>query len=116
MNTTKNIIIGATVLALSFAHIGVAQASDTLKPLQGISFHVANKDAVAYFLSESGTCKLVLTMAGGADQPTRLEVAIPGDGSNSYELTEGKSLEFTCQNGAQAMKIDTLLTLAGLGG
>jgi hypothetical protein len=116
MNTTKNIIVAAALSVLSFAHFGVAQASETLKPLQGISFHAGNKDAVAYFLSESGTCKLVLMMAKGADQPTRFEAAIPGSGSTRYELAEGKSLEFTCQTDAQTMRIDALVTLAGLGG
>ena len=116
MNTTKNIIVAAALSVLSFAHFGVAQASETLKPMQGISFHVGNKDAVAYFLSESGTCKLVLTMAESADQPTRFEAAIPASGSTSYELAEGKSLEFTCQSDTQSMKIDAVVAFAGLGG
>ena len=116
MYTTKNIIVAAALSVLSFTHFGVAQASETLKPLQGISFHVGSKDAVAYFLSENGTCQLVLTMAEGADQPTRFEAPIPGSGSTTYELAEGKSLEFTCQSDTQTMKIDALLTLAGLGG
>jgi hypothetical protein len=41
---------------------GFAQA-ETVKPLQGVSFHAGSKDAVVYFLSENGTCKFVLTSA-----------------------------------------------------
>jgi hypothetical protein len=112
MNTTKNIILAATLSVLSVAHIGAAQAAETVKPLQGISFHAGSKDAVGYFLSESGTCKLALTMADGNAQPTRFEAAISGGGSTSYKLTEGKSLEFACQADAQAMTIDWVPTVA----
>jgi hypothetical protein len=116
MNTIKNIIVAATLSVLSVAHIEAARAADTIKPLQGISFHVGNKDAVAYFLAEGGSCKLVLTMAEDVSQPTRFEVAIATGQSTHYELTQGKSLEFACQADGQAMEVNSLPTLAGNGG
>ena len=93
MNPIKNIIVAVTLSAL-FA--GYAQA-ETVKPLQGASFHAGSKDAVVYFLSENHTCKLVLTMADNDARPTRYEAAISGGKSATYALAEGKSLEFACQ-------------------
>jgi hypothetical protein len=108
MNAIRTIIIAATLSTLS----GYAQAAETVKPLQGASFHAGSKDAVAYFLGESRTCKLVLTIADNGAQPTRFEAAISGGESTSYKLTEGKSLEFVCQADAQAMTLGTAATFA----
>jgi hypothetical protein len=112
MNTTKNIILAATLSVLSVARVGAAQAAETVKPLQGVSFHVGSTDAAAYFLSENRTCKLVLTMAKKDGQPTRLEAAITGGESTRYWLAEGNALEFACQADAQAMAINSLPTVA----
>jgi hypothetical protein len=116
MNSIKNIIVATTLSAiLSVAHLATAQAADdvqTLKPLQAISFHAGSKDTVAYFLSENATCKLVLTTADQVAQSTRIEAAISGGASNSYELTEGTSLEFACQAGGLAMNVRSLEAVA----
>ena len=108
MNSIKNIIVA---IALSALFAGYAQA-ETLKPLQGISFHTDTKDAVAYFLSENRTCKLVLTMADKDAQPTRFEAAIPGGKFVSHELADGKALEFDCHADAQQMTITAEPTVA----
>jgi hypothetical protein len=115
MNTTKNIIVAAALSALSFGHIGAAQASETLKPVQGISFHAGSKDAVAYFLNDSGSCKLVVTAIESGAQPTRFEASIAGGESTRYALADAKSLEFACEAGAQTMKINALETVATKG-
>ena len=107
MNSLKTIIIAAALSALS----GYAQA-ESVKPLQGVSFHTDTKDAVAYFLSENRTCKLVLTMADKDAQPTRFEAAIPGGESVSHELADGKALEFDCHADAQQMTITAQPTVA----
>lgn len=108
MNPIKNI---AVAVAFSTIFASYAQA-ETLKPLQGASFHAGSKDAVVYFLSENGTCKLVLTAADKDAQPTRIEAAIAGGERNSYELSEGKSLEVSCQADAQAMDVNPVQTFA----
>ena len=112
MTSIKSIIATVAVsIALSFA----AQAEDaqTLKPMQGTSFHAGTKHAVAYFLTDKSTCKLVLTLADDANYaPTRFEAEIEGGKSTPYQLAEGKSLEFACQPDAQAMKINALQTYA----
>ena len=107
MISIKNIIIAAALSSLSLT----AAQAETLKPLQGTSFHAPAVDAVAYFLSENNTCKFVLTMADN-DQPTRFEAVITGGESTSYKLTAGKSLEFACQADAQAMTVDMVATVA----
>ena len=78
MNSIKNIIAAVAVsAALSLAT--AAQASETLKPLQGVSFHVGTKHAVGYFLNDSNTCKLVLTQADDTNYaPTRFEASCIG--------------------------------------
>ena len=108
MNTIRTIIVAATLSTLS----GYAHAAETVKPLQGVSFHAGSKDAVVYFLGESRSCKLVVTIADKGAQPTRFEAAISGGESTSYQLTEGNSLEFACQADAQAMTIGTTATVA----
>ena len=106
MNSLKTIIVVAALSALS----GYAQA-ETLKPLQGVSFHNGSKDAVAYFLSDNGTCKFVLTSAENDAQPTRIEAAIAGGESSRYQL-EGNALEVACHAGAHAMTISAQSTYA----
>ena len=56
MNTIRTIIVAATLSTLS----GYAQAAETVKPLQGVSFHTETKDAVVYYLADKGTCKVVV--------------------------------------------------------
>ena len=109
MNTIKNIIVAATLsVALSVA----AQAQQGIKPVQGVSFHVGTKHAVAYFLNDNHGCKLVLTLADDASAPSRFEAAIEAGKSTRYQITEGKALEFACQADGQAMDIKSLDTTA----
>jgi hypothetical protein len=117
MKPTKNIIITAALsAALSVAHLAGAQGADgaqTMKPMQGVGFHAGTKHAVGYFLSESGSCKLVLTLAEDANfAPTRFEAAVEAGQSTRYQLVDDKSIQFTCQADGQAMKINSLQTFA----
>ena len=110
MNPIKTIIVAATAsIILSFA----AQAAEqTFKPLQGVSFHSGTRHAVAYFLHQNATCKLVLTIADDAiDAPWRFEAAIADGSSKQYGLANGKQLVFGCRDGAQAMTVNTLTTV-----
>ena len=79
MNSIKTIIIAAALSALS----GYAQA-ETVKPLQGISFHTETKDAVAYYLADKGTCKVVLMLTDKTVYaPTRFEEVVEAHKSTS---------------------------------
>lgn len=109
MTSIKTIFVAAGLFAGLFAS---AESTD-MKPLQGVSFHVGTKHAVAYFLSESGACKLVVTSADDANfAPVRSEKVIGDGASAKYQLAEGKSINFTCLNHGQAMNATTLETTA----
>ena len=84
-----------------------------MKPLQGISFHTGTKDAVAYYLADKGTCKVVLTLTDKiAYAPTRFEEAVEANKSILHQIDDGKALEFACQADAQAMTINVRETVA----
>ena len=68
MNSIKTIIIAATLSTLS---LGAAQAAETIKPVQAASFHDGTKHAVAYFLNDNATCKLVVMQADDATMRRR---------------------------------------------
>ena len=105
MNTIKTII---AAIALSTG-LSVAAQAETLKPLQGVSFHTETKDAVAYYLADKGTCKVVVTLTDKTSYaPTRFEEAVAANKSTH----NGKALEFACHADAQAMTINLATTLA----
>ena len=84
-----------------------------MKPLQGISFHTGSKDAVAYYLADKGTCKVVVTLTDKiAYAPTRFEEAVEANNSILHQIDGGNSLEFACQTSAQAMTINVRETVA----
>ena len=106
MNSIKSIIIAAALFA---GYFGTAQAAETIKPLQGISFHTKSTDAVAYFAANKGQCRVVLTVTNAsAYAPTRFEEVVKARKSTLYQVDEASALEFTCQAGAQAMTIETI--------
>jgi len=108
MNTIRTIIVAAALATLS----GYAQA-ETLKPLQGVTFHTGTKDAVAYYLADKGTCKVILTFTDKtAYALTRFEDVVEVNKSAMYQIDDGNALEFACQADAQAMTIKMLATVA----
>ena len=113
MNSIKNIIVAATLSTLSLAYLTTAQAAETVKPLQGISFHTETKDAVAYYLADKGTCKVVLMLTDKTDYaPTRFEKAVEASKSLLHQVDDGTALEFVCEEHAQAMTINLISTVA----
>ena len=110
MHSIKNIF---AAIVLSTGLSVAAQAAETVKPLQGISFHTETKDAVAYYLADKGICKVVLTLTDKtAYAPTRLEKAVETHKPALYQVDDGKALEFACQADAQAMTINLVTTVA----
>ena len=120
MTFSKNIFV-ATALAGIFCANAASEirAADssllTMKPLHGISHDVGTKRAVSYFLSDNGKCKLVLTLAEAPNWDevpnliaTRFEAAIDAGKTTRFHATAGKSLQFACQAGAQAMNVKVL--------
>jgi hypothetical protein len=106
MNSIKTIIVAA---ALFVGYLGAAQAAETIKPMQGMSFHTRSTDAVAYFTADKGKCSLVLTVTDKfAYAPTRFEEVVKPRRSTLYQVADGTALEFTCRADAQAMTIKTI--------
>ena len=109
MNSIKTLIVVAALSALA----GYAQAGETLKPLQGVSFHTASKDAAAYYLAEKGGCKVVVTVTDkAAYAPVRFEQVVEPGKPTLHQLDDAKALEFACAPGAQALSINVLETIA----
>ena len=118
MNSLMKIIAGtafAAVLALGTAAATQAAEVMTMKPLQALSFHVATKHAVAYFVSQNGACKLAVTLAEtpNADDvttftTTRFEAAIDGGKATRFDASVGKTLEFACQADTLAMTVKSV--------
>ncbi len=118
----------AALLSLPAAAIRLDATNSIMmmKPLQGITFDVGTKRAVSYFLSDNGTCKLVLTLAetiGPDDQvpnaeSTRFEAAIKSDRALRYIADAGQQVEFACQANAETMNVRLFeeIIAAALGG
>jgi hypothetical protein len=118
---TKMIVSAATAIAVSLSLANANQAAEvmTMKPLHALSFDVGAKRAVGYFLPDNETCKLVLTMADAPNlgeapslTTTRFEAAIDGGTAKSFDVAEGKALEFSCHPGAQKMSVRWLAQIA----
>ncbi len=113
----KFILATAIAASLSLDGVGALRAAEassvlTMKPLQGVSFDVAAKHSVSYFLSDSGRCKLVMTLADEpdwSDVPSftaiRFEAVVPAGRRTRYNSGEGKAVEFACLAEAQTMSV-----------
>ena len=116
MNQAKQITLAAVALALPTLFVGyvaTAQAAEIVKPLQGISFHTETKDAVAYFTSEKGACKVVLIVTDkDVYAPTRFEQAVEPSEPSLRPLDDSNSLELACAPEARALSINMLATVA----
>jgi len=126
MNPTKNTAIATALTAILSLNAFSAQAADAspqramnMKPLQGVSFEVGTQHAVSYFLSEDGTCKLVLTLGGAPNwnevaslTVTRFEAAIPAHKETRFRSAEGKIIAFACHAGAKSMSVEGMEQVA----
>ena len=121
----KEAIVATTIIGLVAAQSfsgAVAQeisSPQILKPLQGISFDLGAKRAVAYFLSDKSECNLVVTIAdpinwkaAGSFAAKRFEAVVPDGEATLFDSSEGKALEFACRSSATAMRI-TPITRVG---
>ena len=113
MNLIKTILAAASLSGVSLGYVATANAAETIKPLQGISFQAANKEATLYYLAEQGTCKVVLTLTEKtAYAPTRFELAIEPSNPSLHQLDETTALELACMHKAQALTINTVSMVA----
>ena len=119
---TKVIAATAVTCVLALADLGAVQAEDAspvgsqMKHLQAISFDVGRKHVLSYFLSKKGLCDLTVMVTDrpdatpeGKEIPTlstaRFQATINGGKNAHVDTAEGKSLEYVCATGAQAMSV-----------
>lgn len=113
------LLAGFSVTAGTLCHAEEYAPTRAMKPLYAISFDVGSKHAVSYFLSESGQCKLTVVVADAmvgdtlpTDLPVRFDASVDGGKDARFDTAEGKSLHFTCAQGAQAMFVKETPQLA----
>lgn len=124
-------IFAATLLSgvVTMANLGAAQAGDfspawkTMKPLYAVSFDVGRKHVLSYFLTKNSLCDLtVLVTNKSGEAPVGNEIPpletvrfvaeITSGKSAGFDTAEGKTLEYACASGAQAMTVREIKQIA----
>jgi len=123
MNFVKKIIVATALTGVMVAaNLGAVQAGDSspawkpMKPLYAVSFHVGRKHVLSYFLSKNSQCDLTILLTDRPDEvaegdaipalkTARFKAATDGGKSANLDTAEGKSLEYACATGAQAMSV-----------
>ena len=117
MNSMKTTIAATVLAGVAVTGATLSKAEDrstslTMQPLHAISFDIGSKHAVSYFLNENGRCKLTLVVADAMhgdviprDTPVQFDVAINEDKNARFDTAEGKSLQFACARGSEAMTV-----------
>jgi len=97
---------------------GIAPAADfalppTMKPMQAVIFDIGTKRVVSFFLIEDHACKLNLTLGekvhyNDVNDLTAARIFVPVEVGKiaNFHTVDGKSIEFKCLAGAQAMRIE----------
>jgi hypothetical protein len=108
MTSIKTILAAAVSLAFS-----VSAQAESLAPATGKSLHPGSQHAVAYFLTENHDSKLILILADDADYKlSRVETAIADGQSAEQPFTAGKTPDFACRAGGNAVDVDIQETTA----
>jgi hypothetical protein len=113
----------ALAVSVSFqaasAHAAEFTSPVNLEPLHGLSFEAGERHGVGYFVSEGSRCKLVLTVAADPNWDdnssflaSRYEANVAAGKAARYRLSEGRSLEFKCNDGARAMIVQEQVNFA----
>src|SRR5262245_33359878 len=130
MTTVRNIIVTTALVALTVAGAhGTLKAEEAtqhlaLKPALGatataparqslLDLTLGEKQVVGYFSNEKGRCKVTIMVADAfddakvADAPAvRFEMALDAGAKALMDTAAGRSLEFTCGEGAREMAVD----------
>jgi len=92
----------------------------TVKPLMALSLYAGPKHIVGYFLSADDRCKLTLMITERSDdekdsssaQTSRIQVAVDVGATARLDTGEGKTLQFLCEEDAQAMTASSVDRIA----
>src|SRR5208337_505659 len=105
-------LAGALACANVPLHSEEARSPLKMKPMKAVSLDVGDKHVVSYFLNDGGACRLTLMIADSLDaapaQPSRVVAAISSSKSARFDTVQGKTLSFSCENGAQSMSVAEL--------
>ena len=132
MNLSTKFIAGAALTGvLAMAYPGAVQGDDllsglkTMKPLQAVSMDVGRKHVLSYFLKKDDRCDLTMMVTDrptkepeGDEIPTlstsRLKAEITGGKGTSFgfDTVAGRTLEYACAPGAQAMSVREVYPVA----
>ncbi len=107
--------IAAYILLIAgagFAMAGLSSVpSETVRPIQAMSYDLGSKRAVGYFRSVEGKCQLTLMIAETVDpdqarpaSAARVKLALAPGQSAGLDSEEGASMVLTC--GAQAATME----------
>jgi hypothetical protein len=130
MKTIRKIMVTTALVALGVGSgHGVLKAEGVtqhlaLKPVRGanalvparqslLDLTLGAKQVIGYFDNEKGQCKVTIMVAdafddqGVSDAPAvRFEVALDAGAKALMDTAAGRSLEFTCGEGAREMTVD----------
>lgn len=121
MSMSKTLLLSAAVLAAAITGTVTAQAgADVLimKPMQGKSFSLGSKYAIAYYVRRPNTCDLTVLLADNASADdvkgaaTRLRFDVRSGASARVETPDGSARHFECVNGGAAMRATPAKVLA----
>ena len=102
----------ATLAADAAAAAQRNRTTEAYRAAQAISYQLASKRAVGYFVRQNGACHVTLMIAEAVDpdvaqstSAARLSLAMMPGQKASLASEEGESLELTCGSGAETVLV-----------
>ncbi|BDV34154.1 hypothetical protein [Methylocystis iwaonis] len=96
-----------------------ALAALTLSPGHALNLDVGGTHIAGYFIDRGNQCALVLTVVGAGDlqqaSVSHVEMTVGGGGVARLQSDPESSLSFSCDNGAQRMRVWKNDGLSGAG-
>lgn len=112
-------VAGAAALSLwSVASVAAGESSladgqARFKPIQAITYEFGSKLTTGYFVAQGGTCIVTLMIIERSDpeeplglSPMRVRLALTQGQVAGFDSEEGRSLNFTCEAGAETLLVD----------
>lgn len=102
-------LVGVGLAACAALTRAEALAALTLSPREPLSLDLGRKHVAGYFVDRGNQCDLVLTIAGAGDlqqtSVSHVEMTVTGGGVARLQPDPESSLSFSCDNGAQRMRV-----------
>ncbi|MBL1257353.1 hypothetical protein [Methylocystis sp. Sn-Cys] len=112
-------LAGAGLAASATLTRAEALAALTLSPREALSLDLGGQHVAGYFVDRGNQCALVLTILGAGDSQqasvSHVEMIVSGGGVARLQSAPESSLSFSCDNGAQRMRVWNNDGLSGAG-